>query len=51
MEEVVVTDTHPIAPEHMNGKIKVVSVAPLLAEAIHRVFSNESVSALGDANL
>ncbi len=51
VEEIVVTDTHPIPPEHMNGKIKVVSVAPLLAESISRVFNNTSVSALGDANL
>jgi ribose-phosphate pyrophosphokinase len=51
VEEVVVTDTHPIPEEHMGGKIKVVSVAPLLAESISRVFNNTSVSALGDANL
>lgn len=51
VEEIVVTDTVPIPPERMHGKIRVVSVAPLLAESIRRVFSNESVSALGDANL
>lgn len=51
VEEVVVTNTHPIPAEHLNGKIRVVTVAPLLAEAIIRVYNNESVRALGDANL
>lgn len=51
VEEVVVTNTIPVAKEHQNGKIKVLSVAPLLASAIQRVFTNESVSALGDAEL
>lgn len=51
VEEIVVTNTHPVAPEHLNGKIKVLTVAPLLAEAIRRVFNNDSVRALGDANL
>ncbi|MGI6590318.1 MAG: ribose-phosphate diphosphokinase [Eggerthellaceae bacterium] len=51
IEEVVVTNTIPVAKEHQNGKITVLSVAPLLADAIARVFSNESVSALGDAEL
>ena len=51
VEEIVVTNTHPIPVEHLGGKIKVVTVAPLLAEAIRRVFNNESVRALGDANL
>ena len=51
VEEVVVTNTIPVAEGHQNGKIKVLSVAPLLASAIQRVFTNESVSALGDAEL
>ena len=51
VEEIVVTNTHPISADHLEGKIKVVTVAPLLAEAIRRVYHNESVRALGDANL
>lgn len=51
IEEVVVTNTIPVAAERQQGKITVLSVAPLLADAISRVFSNESVSALGDAEL
>jgi ribose-phosphate pyrophosphokinase len=51
VEEIVVTNTVPVPTEHLGGKIKVVTVAPLLAEAVKRVFHNESVRALGDANL
>lgn len=51
VEEVVVTNTIPVPEEHQQGKIRVLSVAPLLADAITRVFNNESVSALGDAEL
>lgn len=51
VEEIVVTNTIPVPKEHQGGKIKVLSVAPLLAKAIHNVYANESVSALGDAEL
>lgn len=51
VEEIVVTNTIPVPKERQQGKIKVLSVAPLLARAIDNVFSNESVSALGDAEL
>ncbi len=48
IEEVVVCNTIPIPEEHQNGKIKVVSVAPLFARAIANVYGNESVSELFD---
>jgi ribose-phosphate pyrophosphokinase len=45
IEEVIVTDTIPL-PEHGVGRVRVVSVAPLLAEAIMRTHKGLSVSAL-----
>ena len=44
LEEVVVCDTVPVPEESQNGKIKVLSVAPLLARAILNVYQEESVS-------
>jgi ribose-phosphate pyrophosphokinase len=46
IEEVIVTDSVPIAPENLGPPITVLSVAPLLAEAIIRVHENRSVSEL-----
>ncbi len=46
VEEIIATDTVPVDPRKSTAKLKVVSVAPLLAEAIRRIYSNESVSAL-----
>lgn len=44
-EQVVVTDTIPLR-EGAPDKIKVLSCAPLLAESISRIFTDESVSAV-----
>lgn len=46
IEEVVVTNTIPVPLERQNGKIKVVSVAPLFAKTIENVYNNGSVSGL-----
>lgn len=46
IEEVIVTDTVPVSPEALKGKITVLSVAPLLGEAIRRNYFNLSVSKL-----
>ena len=48
INEVVVTDTIPIPQEKIDaiGKLKVLSVAMLMGEAIHRIHNDESVSSL-----
>ncbi len=46
IDEVIVTDSVPIPPEKLGPPLTVLSVAPLLAEAIIRVHENRSVSEL-----
>ena len=48
VEQVIVTDSVPIAREKLgpDSMITILSVAPLLAEAIIRVHENRSVSEL-----
>jgi ribose-phosphate pyrophosphokinase len=48
VKECVVTNTLPVPMERREGKIRVLSVAPLFAHAIRNVFDNESVSELFD---
>ncbi|ODS51129.1 MAG: phosphoribosylpyrophosphate synthetase [Bdellovibrio sp. SCN 50-8] len=49
LEKLWVTDTIPLSEAAENcGKIEVVTVAPLLAEAIKRIHGNDSVSSLFD---
>lgn len=49
IEKVWVTDTIPLSEAAKNcGKIEVISVAPVLAEAIKRIHGNDSVSSLFD---
>lgn len=46
--ELVVTNTIPLAPSKKHPKIKVLSIAPILAETILRIYNNWSVSQLFD---
>jgi ribose-phosphate pyrophosphokinase len=47
LREVIVSDTVPLTPEGLaSKKFKVVSFAPLVGEAIHRIHEEESVSSL-----
>jgi ribose-phosphate pyrophosphokinase len=46
LEELIITNSIPLPLEKQLPKIQVLSVAPLLAEAIRRIHSEESVSTL-----
>jgi ribose-phosphate pyrophosphokinase len=46
LKEVIVTDTIPITHANPTSKLKVLSVAPLLGEAIIRVHEELSISKL-----
>ncbi len=46
IKEVIVTDSIPLVPNKQLPNIKVISVAPLLADAVKRIHLNESVSTL-----
>ncbi len=48
IEEIVITDSLPIAPAMQLPNMRTISVAPLLGEAIRRIHRNESVSYLFD---
>jgi len=41
---VVVTDTLPLAPNQHHDKIVVLSIAPLIAEVIERIYKGETIS-------
>ena len=45
-EEVIVTNTLPLSEDQMFDKLTVLSIAPLLARAVHEVFENGSVTSL-----
>ncbi len=46
IREVIVTNTIPLSPGKRAGKIKVVTVAPLIANAIQSIHTDASVSRL-----
>ncbi len=48
IEKFVITDTIALKEEARGGKIEVVSVAPILADAVRRINGNKSVSAMFD---
>jgi len=48
LKELLVTDTIPIPKEKRHPKITVLSVAPLLSEAIRRIHYEQSISSLFD---
>ena len=48
IRELVCTDTVPLPPQKRNGTVKIVSIAALFGEAIHRIHSGLSVGAMFD---
>jgi ribose-phosphate pyrophosphokinase len=46
LERLIVTDTIPVPPEKRNHLVEVLTVAPLLAEAIMRIHKNLSISSM-----
>jgi ribose-phosphate pyrophosphokinase len=49
LQELLVTDSIPLPPQKQHPRIRVLSVAPLMGEAIRRIHNEESVSCLFDS--
>ena len=49
IQELVCTDTIPVPLEKRNGQVQVISIAPLLGEAIHRIHHGLSVGEMFDS--
>ena len=51
VDSIVVTDSIPVTPEKMLPNMKVLSIAPMLGEAIKRIHQHKSISAIfGDSS-
>lgn len=48
VDEVIVTNTLPLPPEKRFPKLTVLSIAPLISQAIHEVFGDGSVTSMFD---
>ena len=46
IDSIVVTDSIPVSPEKRLPNMKVLSIAPMMAEAIKRIHQNKSISAI-----
>ena len=46
IDQIAITDSIPLPPEKLLPNLKIISVAALVANAIHRIHGNESISAL-----
>ncbi|MCX7087153.1 MAG: hypothetical protein NTV00_03765, partial [Methylococcales bacterium] len=46
ISEVIITNTLPISPEKQFEKLTILSIAPLLAQAITEVFTDGSVTSM-----
>ncbi len=44
IEKLVVTNTLPVPPEKQQAKIEVISIAPLVADIINRIYHGQSIS-------
>ncbi len=44
IEKLVVTNTIPVPPEKRHAKIEVLSIAPMLAEIIQRIYKGASIT-------
>ena len=46
IDQIAITDSIPLPPEKQLPNLKIISVAALVANAVHRIHGNESISAL-----
>lgn len=51
IDQIAITDSIPVPPEKRLPNLKVISIAALVANAVHRIHGNESISALFNDDL